>query len=163
LRDPDVEWNITFSVFFESDSKIERIEASAFRKSNVKTIIIPASCSELCESCFANCHLLESIGFESESQLRSISKSAFQDSGLKRIVIPKSVKIINESSFEACQLLQSVRFEDDSQLLTIEAFAFARSGLKSIIIPSSGGRKCQTAAIEMIQTNCGWLSGFLYF
>jgi hypothetical protein len=137
FRSKDVEWNTAFSVFFAPDSKLERIEESAFSKSNLKTIIIPRFCSELCEACFSNCDLLESIGFEPDSQLLSIGKSAFQGSALKWIVIPKSVKVLSESSFEACNSLQSIGFEDDSQLITIDAFAFARSGLKSIVIPSS--------------------------
>jgi hypothetical protein len=78
------------SVLFESGSRLERIEQSAFEKSGLKSIVIPSSVIVLSESSFAKCESLGSVTFETGSKLERIEKSAFYESGLKSIVIPPS-------------------------------------------------------------------------
>jgi hypothetical protein len=60
------------SITFESNSKLERIEESAFTMSRLTTIQVPASVEVLCKFCFYNCESLTSVTFESNSQLQRI-------------------------------------------------------------------------------------------
>jgi hypothetical protein len=130
-------WSMSVVVTFESGSKLEGIEKSAFEYSRLKSIVIPSSVIVLRKSSFAWCKLLESVTFESGSRLKRIEKSTFSSSGLKSIEIPSSVIVLNESIFRKCNLLESVTFENGSKLERIQERAFLKSSLRSIIIPSS--------------------------
>jgi hypothetical protein len=88
-------------VTFESGSRLERIEESAFQSSGLKSIVIPSSAVVLGKSSFRDCRSLESVTFESGSRLERIEESAFCGSGLKTIGIPSSVTFI-DSSAVAC-------------------------------------------------------------
>jgi hypothetical protein len=125
------------AVTFESGSRLERIEKSAFLRSGLQSIVIPSSVIVFSESSFSWCKSLESGIFETGSRLERIENSAFEFSGLKSIVIPSSVIVLSERSFGSCESLESVIFETGSRLERIENSAFLRSGLKSIVIPSS--------------------------
>jgi hypothetical protein len=133
------------SIILEKDSKVQRIEESAFAWPRLKSIVIPPSVQILCKSCFAHCNSLESIMFKNGSRLQRIEESAFVWSGLKWIVIPSSVEIVYKLCFAHCKSLESVVFENGSRLQRIEKSAFFWSGLKSIIIPSS---------VEILSTSC---------
>jgi hypothetical protein len=112
------------SVMFEADSKLQRIEESAFLSSGLKLIIIPSSVEVLCKSCFSYCKSLSSITFESDSHLQRIEQSAFYSSGLKSIIIPLSVEVLRASCFGNCDSLSSVPFETCSKIVRIESTAF---------------------------------------
>jgi uncharacterized membrane protein YqaE (UPF0057 family) len=124
-------------VTFERGSRIEKIEKSAFSRTELKSIMIPSSVVVLGKGCFSWCNSLESVQFESDSRLERIEEFAFRWSELRSIVIPSSVVILGKGSFSRCNSLESVRFESDSRLERIEESAFWWSGLKSIVIPSS--------------------------
>jgi hypothetical protein len=64
------------SVIFESDSRLERIEESAFYQSGLKSIIIPSSVVVLGKESFSYCRSLESMCFESSCRLERIGESA---------------------------------------------------------------------------------------
>jgi alkylhydroperoxidase family enzyme len=125
------------SVTFESDSKLQRIEACAFHVSGLTAIHIPASVEVLCESCFSNCRSLASVTFESDSKLQRIEEHAFYWSGLTAIHVPASVEVLCKSCFADCESLASVTFELDSKLQRIDEYAFQRSGLTAIHVPAS--------------------------
>jgi hypothetical protein len=84
------------SVTFESNSKLHRIEESAFAGSGLLTIQIPASVEVVRKSCFAKCSSFISVTFESNSKLQRIDESAFQESGL--LTIPASASIRSSGS-----------------------------------------------------------------
>jgi hypothetical protein len=86
-------------VVFENVSMLKRIEAKAFSKTNLKSIVIPKSVEVLGESCFLECRLLSSVRIESESKLTRIEKQTFARTGLIEIVIPASIEVINEDCF----------------------------------------------------------------
>jgi hypothetical protein len=65
------------SISFESDSRLKRIESSAFSDSSLRSIVIPRSVEILCSSCFEECKSLSSILFESNSALKRIESHAF--------------------------------------------------------------------------------------
>jgi hypothetical protein len=125
------------SVVFESGSRLERIEESAFQRSGLKSIVIPSSVVFLGNSSFCDCESVESVIFENGSRLERIEESTLQRSGLRAIVIPSSVVVLGKGSFSGCRSLESVVFESGSRLERIEEFAFSQSGLQSITIPAS--------------------------
>jgi hypothetical protein len=125
------------SVTFESGSRLERIEESAFFRSGLRSVLIPSSVIVLGKWNFYQCNSLESVTFESDSRLERIEESAFFRSGLKSILIPSSVVVLGEWSFRGCKSLESVTFESDSRLERIEESAFRESGLRSILIPGT--------------------------
>jgi hypothetical protein len=84
---------------FESGSRLERIEESAFSVSGLKSILIPSSVVILGEKSFWSCESLESVTFESGSRAERIEEDAFSRNGLKSILIPGSVTFIDDSAF----------------------------------------------------------------
>jgi hypothetical protein len=86
-------------VTFESGSRLERIQESAFYESVLKSILIPSSVVVLGERSFYGCESLESVTFESGSRLERIGESAFHGNGLRSILIPAGVTFIDDSAF----------------------------------------------------------------
>jgi hypothetical protein len=125
------------SVTFEPDSKLQRIDESAFAGSALAAIILPKSVEVLCKQCFYDCKSLRSITFESDSKLQRIEDFVFQLSALASIIIPKSVEVLCKQCFYNCKSLRSVTFESDSKLQRIDESAFERSALTSIIVRKS--------------------------
>jgi uncharacterized radical SAM superfamily Fe-S cluster-containing enzyme len=125
------------SVTFESNSKLHRIEESAFTQSGLRTIQIPASVEVLCKSCFDSCRSLTSVTFESNSKLHRIEEAAFAESGLRTIEIPASVEVLCKSCFDSCRSLTSVTFESNSELHRIEQSAFTESRLTELLLTNS--------------------------
>jgi hypothetical protein len=123
------------SVSFESESRLIRIESSAFSYSSLESIIIPRTVEILCSECFSSCKSLSSISFESDSRLTRIESSAFSSSSLQSIIIPRNVEILCSSCFSFCSSLSSISFESKSRLTRIEWHACAASHLMSIAIP----------------------------
>jgi hypothetical protein len=134
-------------VIFESGSRLERIEASAFQWSGLKSIEIPGNVIVVDGSPFDRLSLSSIYVCPNSVRLR-IRECLLEDfdgrtihwyfGSCRSIVIPPSVFVLGKSSFYGCKSLESVTFESVSRLERIEAFAFERSGLKSIEIPSSG-------------------------
>jgi hypothetical protein len=78
-------------VRFESGSRLERIEESAFYEGGLRSIELPSSVVVLGKLSFHRCRLLESVTFESGSRLERIAEYAFYESGLRSIEIPFAV------------------------------------------------------------------------
>jgi predicted metal-binding protein len=87
------------SISFESNSRLTRIESSAFSNSSLESIAIPRNVEVLGSSCFSGCKSLSSISFESNSRLNRIESSAFQFSLLQSMEIPRSVEILGSLCF----------------------------------------------------------------
>jgi predicted metal-binding protein len=122
------------SISFESNSRLTRIESSAFSKSSLQSIEIPRNVEIVGSSCFSFCKSLSSISFESNSRLTRSESSAFSSSSLESIEIPRNVEILGSSCFSDCKSISSISFESNSRLLRIESSAFSYSSLKSIEI-----------------------------
>jgi hypothetical protein len=86
---------------FESNSKLDRIEALSFSNcSSLTSISIPSSVTFLGNSCFSNCRLLSTLIFESNCQLDRIESGAFHGClSLKLISVPSSVRFFGEGWF----------------------------------------------------------------
>jgi hypothetical protein len=131
-------------VTFESGSRLERIEESAFHGSGLKSIVIPSSVVVLGRSSFYLCKSLESVTFESGSRLERIEESAFHGSGLQSIVIPGRVTFVDGSAFIDLSLIAAS--PDDMQFRLCECLLESFDGsviyryfgsCHSIVIPSS--------------------------
>jgi hypothetical protein len=112
------------SVTFETGSRLERIEESAFSRSGLKSITIPSSVIVSGKESFRECKSLKSVTFESGYRLERIEESAFSRSGLKSILIPSSVIVLGKESFFRCRSLESVTFESDCRLERIDKSMF---------------------------------------
>jgi hypothetical protein len=110
-------------VRFESGSRLERIEGSAFSGSRLKSILIPSSVVVLGKESFSQCKSLESVTFERGSRLERIEERAFSVSRLKSILIPSSVVFLGKGSFGGCSI-GSVTFERGSRLERIDKSMF---------------------------------------
>jgi hypothetical protein len=66
------------SVTIESDSRMQRIDESAFSESGSTTRHSPASVEMLCNRCFYTCDLLRSVTFELLSKLRKVPSDSFE-------------------------------------------------------------------------------------
>jgi predicted DsbA family dithiol-disulfide isomerase len=87
-------WNCNSlaSVTFELDSKLQRIEESAFEESGLTAIHIPAFVEVLCKQCFSKCNSLASVTFESDSKLHEVAADTFARSPrLRPIEYPPSL------------------------------------------------------------------------
>jgi hypothetical protein len=116
--------NSLTSVTFESNSKLQRIEESAFQSSSLTRIDIPASVEVLCRACFSACESLTCVTFESNSKLQRIEEYVFLWSGLRTIQVPASVEVLCNSCFCNCNPLPWVTFESNSKLREVPADCF---------------------------------------
>jgi hypothetical protein len=82
------------SLTFESNSRLRRIEKSAFSECrSLKVICLPASV-EYCAKSFLACSSIQTLTFESNSKLRQFEPFAFSGcSSLGSICIPASVEV----------------------------------------------------------------------
>jgi hypothetical protein len=126
-------------VIFETGSRLQRIEQSAFYKTYLGKMTIPSSVEVIGKECFSQCESLCEVIFEPGSRLQRIGRYAFFRAGLKKIIIPSSVELIGECGFCSCESLCEVTFETGSRLQEIERWAFSGTNLPKIEIPS----KCQ--------------------
>jgi hypothetical protein len=126
-----------FTITFESQSKLQRIESNAFSDSGLTKIQIPNSVEVLCCSCFSECKSLFTITFESQSKLQRIESNAFSDSGLTKIQIPASVEQICSSCFADCIFLHTFQYISPSSLSTIGSTVFLNCALTTVTIPHS--------------------------
>jgi hypothetical protein len=125
------------SISIESDSKLKRIESSAFSNSSLKSMVIPRTVEILGSGCFFHCESLSSISIESDSKLKGIESNAFSHSSLKSIVIPRTVEILGSHCFQYCESLSSISIESDSKLKRIESCAFQYTALTSARVPAT--------------------------
>jgi hypothetical protein len=124
-------------VTFETGSKLQRIEKSAFSQTDLKKMTIPSSVEVIGESCFHSCVSLSEVTFEGKfshtvsdsqvtfetgSKLQRIEELAFWQTGLKKMTIPSSVEVIGENCFRLCESLREVTFEGSVHGLAESAF-----------------------------------------
>lgn len=92
-------------------AKVTVIEANLFQNSDINSVKIPASVTEIQKYAFSGCQ------------------------NLKEIVIPEGVKTIGVNAFWNCRNLASIKLP--STLKTVDWNAFSATGIKSIEIPES--------------------------
>lgn len=89
------------SVDFGSNSKVTKIEASAFHHAGLTSVTLPASLEEIGDDAFSGCDNLTFVSLPSE--LMNIGNSAFYGCSELRVpTIPENVNYIGEKAFYAC-------------------------------------------------------------
>ena len=114
---------------------VTSINFNAFKGSNLKSIILPASITDIGDEAFANCTSLTYVYLP--SGLKTIQPSIFAGcTSLETISLPDGVIEIKNCAFMGCISLKSINLS--SKLETIGQYAFEDcSSLNSIRIPST--------------------------
>lgn len=120
-------------VNFEVGSLLEKIGDYGFSYTNLVSIIIPKSVTELCYSAFR--YMKGPVEFESDSSIKFIGDYAFSGATFVSITFPKSVIELGIAVFYVNEELTTVEFESETSLEKIGFGAFKFSGLKSINLP----------------------------
>lgn len=111
-------------IIFEQGCQIKELGYDAFHGcSNLKTITIPASVTNISWYAFFDCTALESVYFEENSQLIEIGPYAFMNcTSLRSITIPEGTTNIGYCAFSYCSALEEVTIP--TSVSTIEEIAF---------------------------------------
>lgn len=115
---------------------------NTFRYSNLKSIEIPASITEIDYGAFTRCSQLESIIVnENNQKYKSVDNCLLTKdgktliAGCKNSIIPSTVTSIAVSAFYGCTELTNIVLPDNVE--DISGMAFAYTGLTDLIIPNS--------------------------
>jgi hypothetical protein len=122
-------------ICFGEDSRLKRLEQSAFSYSSLAKIRIPRTCEILEENCFGWCECLRKVRFEPDSVCRALGDSAFSGTQICKIEIPRTVEVIGKMCFAGCRKLTEFEFEDDSNLARLEERAFADCPIVMLTLP----------------------------
>lgn len=129
------------SVLFPNNSKLKRIEYSAFSSSTLSKLVLPASLEYMHHSALCTIEYLNEIEVSPKNQtfsminktllVKKIDPSSkvfdylvFCRRDIEHIEIPSYIKVIGDDAFENCKKLNSVNFEPNSTLEKIKNSAF---------------------------------------
>lgn len=126
------------------DGVLTKIGDEAFReKSNLKSIIIPDSVTNLGMLVFCDCYNLESVTLP--NGIESLSYGLFYNcTNLKKFSIPESVTRIEATVFRNCDGFESIDIPENVTIIGSSAF-IGCDNLKSIVIPNKVESIGQTA------------------
>lgn len=94
--------------FAGKELTVTKILSKAFSDSQIRSISLPSSCVEICNSAFANCYLLEEI------------------------TIPSSITKIGEQAFKGCKIINKVNISDLNAWCNIDFYIYYDSNPLSI-------------------------------
>ena len=89
---------------------VSNIEEQWFKNSEIESVTIPASVTEIGKEAFSDCRNLRRVTFAAGSQLKMIGEQSFSSCRVEEIVIPRSVTRIGKQAFSGCQELMQVSF-----------------------------------------------------
>ena len=105
---------------------VKKIRNMAFFGSDITSITIPDSVTEIGDSAFFGCHSLASITIP--DSVTEIGQSAFERcNSLTSVTIPNSVTKIGDSAFSGCHSLTSVTIPDSVTTIGKSAFAMCNN------------------------------------
>lgn len=157
------------------DFPVVTLGGSAFNKSNIVSVVIPDSVTELYGECFANCKSLQKVTLPKNlvyiagecfaccsllkeitlpEELKEIYGDAFEYSGLESISIPNSVLVIGSEAFRECRNLKTVNIGNGVQVIEYNAFSNC-SALTTVTI-GNGIKAISSEAFK----NCSSLTTF---
>lgn len=109
-------------------------EGGAFQETNITSISIPSSITNITSGAFYKCSSLREVVLP--ENLKYINSGAFaQCTSLSKVNIPDGITSISRSTFCNCKSLHDLALPNN--ILSIEDGAFKNSGLLSIDIPKS--------------------------
>ena len=140
-------------ITFAANSSLFKIGSEAFAFTNLKSIVLPDSLTELGKSAFSECknltdvtcsrnlaeldstfykcYKLKTVTFPPDSKLTRIGDEVFYDCmKLKQIQIPKSVKEIGVRAFYYCEKLKAVKIP--ASVIKIDEWAFYSAALNKL-------------------------------
>jgi hypothetical protein len=158
---PTRENQYAFPIEFESDSKLERIEAKCFANCLFTSIRLPRSLNFVGESAFQAIPK-GALTLEEGNARFAVDGDILTDVSDRRAVayvgwdydatFQKSVAILGKSCFQGASI-KSFRCEADSALVTIEEWCFYGSTIQLIDIPGSVeslGKFCFSEAVVVV-------------
>jgi uncharacterized repeat protein (TIGR02543 family) len=122
-------------------STVTSIDDEAFYSSNLTSISIPSSVTDIGTDAFAFTQSLQSVTFANPSSTTpdlNIGDNAFHESGIEAVQIPARATTIGIGAFSYNQSLSTVTFaspDSTSPALTFGNYSFNRSALAAIEIP----------------------------
>ena len=138
-------------------SKLKEIGLKAFRATNIKELVIPASVKkvegsafaycpnltkvtfaasqmELIEGCFAGCHKLQSVTFPA-SLTRDMTYDMFRDCPmLTTVTLPKNLRTVPQQMFSGCKSLRKIDLP--ATVTKIDGHAFSGCPITDLVITS---------------------------
>lgn len=136
-------------------SKLKEIGLKAFRATNIKELVIPASVKkvegsafaycpnltkvtfaasnmELIEGCFAGCHKLQSVTFPA-SLTRDMTYDMFRDCPmLTTVTLPKNMRTVPQQMFSGCKSLRKIDLP--ATVTKIDGHAFSGCPITDLVI-----------------------------
>lgn len=136
-------------------SKLKEIGLKAFRATNIKELVIPASVKkvegsafaycpnltkvtfaasnmELIEGCFAGCHKLQSVTFPA-SVTRDMTYDMFRDCPmLTTVTLPKNLRTVPQQMFSGCKSLRKIDLP--ATVTKIDGHAFSGCPITDLVI-----------------------------
>lgn len=137
-------------------SSLKEIGLKAFRATNIKELVIPASVKkvegsafaycpnltkvtfaasnmELIEGCFAGCHKLQSVTFPA-SLTRDMTYDMFRDCPmLTTVTLPKNLRTVPQQMFSGCKNLRKIDLP--ATVTKIDGHAFSGCPITDLVIP----------------------------
>ena len=138
-------------------SKLKEIGLKAFKATNIKELVIPASVKkvegsafaycpnltkvtfaasqmELIEGCFAGCHKLQSVTFPA-SLTRDMTYDMFRDCPmLTTVTLPKNLRTVPQQMFSGCKNLRKIDLP--ATVTKIDGHAFSGCPITDLVITS---------------------------
>lgn len=103
---------------------VKKIGVGAFLYStNLKSVVLPTTITEIPDVAFANCENLVSVDFNGNSAITSIGAAAFVNSAIEEITLPRDLTSIGVQAFSGCTKLTSVAFPRGITEVPVQAFA----------------------------------------
>ncbi|EAY23533.1 surface antigen BspA-like [Trichomonas vaginalis G3] len=113
---------------------LQTIETGAFYNCKYwnSSLILPVNLSEIGDSTFSNCELIEEISIPSNCVIRG-EKCFSNMTNVKKVIFQSGIEVINNQEFVNCTNLKEIVLPDT--LTTIKNCAFMNSGLVSVHFP----------------------------
>ncbi len=122
-------------VTFGENSKLKKLELSAFAGTFLTSIEIPAGVTTIGGSAFQSCRSLSSITLP--AGVKTIGNAAFWGcTSLTSIEIPAGVTTIGGGAFSYCTNLQTVTFKGTTPPANIASTAFSNCSITTIRVPA---------------------------
>ena len=121
---------------------LTELSDKAFFNSGIESIRIPAGVTDIVDSCFENCPLLETVTFS--KGLKTLGENAFKSCiSLKTVVLPDGLESLG--TFEGCINLESVTIPSSCTSF-VDDEIFKNCDLTKLTIKGEAGSAAQTYA-----------------